>query len=335
MHYPLLDIYRYLAALIVCLSHYIFYWNKSEYFEFTSILGVELFFVLSGFVLAPQIFRLESNLKKNLKVFLIRRWIRTIPPYIIALMCAAIFFGYGDYINLIKYITYTQNVISDDAIPNFFSVAWSLSVEEWFYIFLPFSIMITSKIKYKVFKLDILTICILTILILNIIRVFYNNEQLNWGEDIRRSVIFRLDTLCFGVIAYSLKDKLRAKYLYIFFVIFSLFIIYLIFNPLLLAINILVQNIFLPFCSLCFATLLILLTRFPQPKNNTKIIGMYGANISYSMYLFHVFFIHLTQNLFQNILFSLIFYIILLKIFCLIFFIYFEKPLLKSRPNYI
>ena len=40
---------------------------------------------------------------------------------------------------------------------------------------------------------------------------------------------------------------------------------------------------------------------------------MYGANISYSMYLFHVFFIHLTQNLFQNILFSLISLFIELK----------------------
>ena len=70
MHYPLLDIYRYFAALIVCISHHIIYWNKSEYFEFTSILGVELFFVLSGFVLAPQLLRLEKSSIKNFKIFL-------------------------------------------------------------------------------------------------------------------------------------------------------------------------------------------------------------------------------------------------------------------------
>ena len=61
MHYPLLNIYRYFAALIVCISHFIFNWNKSIYFEFTSILGVELFFILSGFVLAPQILKVEKN----------------------------------------------------------------------------------------------------------------------------------------------------------------------------------------------------------------------------------------------------------------------------------
>ena len=72
MHYPLLNIYRYFAALIVCISHYILHWNKSVYFEFTAILGVELFFILSGFVLAPQILRLEKNPRKNLKTFLLR-----------------------------------------------------------------------------------------------------------------------------------------------------------------------------------------------------------------------------------------------------------------------
>ena len=63
MYYHLLNIYRYFAALIVCVSHFIFNWNNSIYFEFTSILGVELFFVLSGFVLTPQILRLEKNQK--------------------------------------------------------------------------------------------------------------------------------------------------------------------------------------------------------------------------------------------------------------------------------
>ena len=58
MRYSLLDFYRYFAALTVCVSHFIFNYNKSLHFEFTSILGVELFFILSGFVLAPQILKL-------------------------------------------------------------------------------------------------------------------------------------------------------------------------------------------------------------------------------------------------------------------------------------
>jgi len=63
-------------------------------------------------------------------------------------------------------------------------------------------------------------------------------------------------------------------------------------------------------------------------------IGNFGANISYSMYLFHIFFIPLTLNLFNNLTLSLLIYIISLKLFCWAFFNYFEKPLLESRPSY-
>ena len=110
MHYLFLDFYRYLAALIVSISHFFIYWNKSDFFEFTSILGVELFFVLSGFVLASQLLKLEADPKRNLKIFLFRRWIRTVPPYLVALICAAIVFDYGDKLNFLKFLTYTQNI---------------------------------------------------------------------------------------------------------------------------------------------------------------------------------------------------------------------------------
>jgi len=314
MHYPLLNIYRYFASLIVCISHYILYWNKSAYFEFTSILGVELFFILSGFVLAPQILRLEKNLKKNLKIFLLRRWIRTIPPYLVALICATILFDYGDIFNLLKFLTYTQNILGDTSSPNFFSVAWSLSVEEWFYIFLPLSILLTTQCKIKYLKLNVLSICIVTILLLNLIRFYYNGEEINWGEDIRRSVLLRLDSLCFGIVAYILKDRLRKEYviLCIICTIFPLF--YFLTDPLLISKSILAQNFFLPLCCICFSSILIILTYSQNSSSLVKKVGTFGANISYSMYLFHIFFMPLTFGLYNNPALSLLIYIISLNI---------------------
>lgn len=334
MHYPLLDIYRYFAALIVCISHYILYWNNSIHFEFTSILGVELFFILSGFVLAPQILRLEKDPIKNLKIFLLRRWIRTVPPYIVALVCAAILFGYGSTLNFLKFLTYTQNIFGDNSLPNFFSVAWSLSVEEWFYIFLPLVILLISQTKKKYFKSNVLSICVITIVSLNLIRLYYNNDGINWGEDIRRSVILRIDSLCFGVLAYILKDKLKKKYI-IFGIIFTILpLLYFLIEPLLLSRSIIAQNLFLPLCSICFSSILIILTYVHTTESLFNKVGTFGANISYSMYLFHIFFIPLTLNLFNNIFFSLLIYIIFLKLFCWAFFNFFEKPLLESRPKY-
>ena len=334
MHYPLLNIYRYFAASIVCISHYILYWNESEYFEFTSILGVELFFILSGFVLTPQILRLEKNPKKNLKIFLFRRWIRTIPPYLVALICASILFGYGDILNLLKFLTYTQNILGDNSSPNFFSVAWSLSVEEWFYIFLPLSILLITQVKIKHFKINVLGICVIIILVLNLIRFYYNNEGINWGEDIRRSVIFRLDSLCFGIGAYILKDRLKKEYVILCIICTVPLLLYFLKEPLLISKSVFAQNIFLPLCCISFSSILIILTYKQTSSFFIKKVGIFGANISYSMYLFHIFFIPLTINLFNNAFISFLTYIISLKFFCWVFFNYFEKPLLKTRPNY-
>ena len=333
MHYPLLDIYRYFAALIVSVSHFFIYSNKSEYFEFTSILGVELFFVLSGFVLAPQLLKLEKSSKKNFKVFLFRRWIRTIPPYIVALICAAIFFGYGDILNFFKFLTYTQNILSDNVVPNFFNVAWSLSVEEWFYIFLPMAIFITTKIKNL--KFNTLGICIITILFLNLFRFYYNNEEIHWGEDIRRSVVLRLDSLCFGVVAYILKDKLKLKYLISFAFLTTVPLFYFLAEPLSVSQSIFLQNLFIPLCSLCFSSILIILTYVNSLSIIVEKVGAFGANISYSMYLFHIFFIPISINFFNNLTLSFITYIISLKLFCWFFFIFFEKPILELRPKYL
>ena len=334
MHYFLLDVYRYFAALIVSVSHFIYNYNKSLHFEFTSILGVELFFILSGFVLAPQLLKLQDNVSKNLRVFLLRRWIRTVPPYLVALFFAAFLFGFGDYINLLRFLTYTQNLLSDTPSLNFFSVAWSLSVEEWFYIILPLLILTSSYLKDKIIKLDVLTICLIIIIALNIFRFFYNSESIDWGEDIRRSVILRIDSICFGVVAFILKEKISKIFLLIIFIFCFILLFFYLIDPSVLLNYKLSQNFFLPICAVCFSSLLILFTFKDTNSLKIKKISSLGANLSYSMYLFHIFFIPITINLFNNIIFALIAYLLLLKLFCFFFFISFEKPLLKSRPRY-
>ena len=335
MHYLFLDFYRYLAALIVSISHFFIYWNNSNFFELTSILGVELFFVLSEFVLASQLLKLEADPKRNLKIFLFRRWIRTVPPYLVALICAAIVFDYGDKLNFLKFLTYTQNILSDNSNPNFFSVAWSLSVEEWFYIFLPLLILIGTKIKLRILKFNTINICILIIIFLNLFRLYYNNEDLNWGEDVRRSVLLRLDSLCFGVIAFTLKDKIKLKYIYFLLFLTMIPLFYFLIKPLLINESLFFKNLFMPLCSICFSSILIILTHINFNSKIIKKISFNGASISYSMYLFHIFFIPITVNLFDNIILSLLSYMLFLKLFCWIFFRIFEKPLLESRPNYI
>ena len=87
-----LDLFRGLAGYGVAICHYFYYLYNFTSFQFYSIFFVELFFVLSGFVLFPQLQKVYNNLK-NTKIFFIRRWLRTIPPYVIALICYSILFN--------------------------------------------------------------------------------------------------------------------------------------------------------------------------------------------------------------------------------------------------
>ena len=330
MNYTLLDLYRYFASLLVCIAHFFYSTNSSSLSELLSIIGVELFFVLSGFVLTLQIKKVNEDPKKNLKIFFYRRWLRTIPPYIIALTFAALFFGYGNFFNFLKFITYTQNFFSDNSIPNFFPIAWSLSVEEWFYVLIPLLIVLSRYLKVKSHQ-RITFICILIITTLMAVKIYYCLNSINWGEEIRRSVILRLDSLCWGILAYQFKDKivnfLNAIILVIFFVPLSIIFI----DPNLLVKNIFFQILFFLSCSVSFSCILIFFSKFSFKNKIFINYSKYLANISYSMYLFHIFFI----TIFNNYSFlSFILYFISLTVFCSLFYVFFERVILNLRPKY-
>ena len=86
-----LDFLRGVAAFAVAIPHYLTANAPFQPFaESFAIAGVEVFFVLSGFVLAPQIVDwVVDKPWRNLGVFLVRRWMRTIPPYVVALVVIA------------------------------------------------------------------------------------------------------------------------------------------------------------------------------------------------------------------------------------------------------
>jgi peptidoglycan/LPS O-acetylase OafA/YrhL len=331
MHYWALDFYRFFAAFVVSTTHFFIAINSSEILEYTATLGVDLFFVLSGFVLAPQLLRVQDSPDKHIKIFLIRRWMRTIPPYLFALTCAALLFGYGDALNFIKFLTYTQNFIADSSNPNFFPVAWSLSVEEWFYVFAPLLILVISKI-YKN-EANLLFIGLTIIILMTFIRLGLN-DGLNWGEDVRRSVLMRFDAIFFGVIAYLLVNKVKMKYLIFVFTVSLIFLLFTGTNPILLSNSILLQNLFLPISSLFFSSIILFLTFIEIKSKKTKKIAKFCADVSYSMYLFHLFFIYFIGDFANNISLSFLVYISSLMSFCYLFFVLVEKPILDARPKF-
>ena len=96
-------------------------------------LGVDLFFVLSGFLISRQLVSLPNARPGP---FWVRRWTRTLPLYFVVLFVYAVIkprvFGFpftGDW----RFIFFLQNFGN---IPDFVQ-SWSLCIEEQFYVFFP------------------------------------------------------------------------------------------------------------------------------------------------------------------------------------------------------
>jgi peptidoglycan/LPS O-acetylase OafA/YrhL len=98
--------------------------------------GVDLFFVLSGWLIGTLYWKeLKRFENVSLLRFWFRRWARTIPPYLVVLLLAwlAVYVARREPFDW-RYLLFIQNY--SQQLP-FFSVSWSLCVEEHFYVFLP------------------------------------------------------------------------------------------------------------------------------------------------------------------------------------------------------
>lgn len=330
-YYPLLDLYRYLAALTVALAHFYLQTQYEIAIEFVAIIGVELFFVLSGFVLAPQLQIIaKSRQLSNYFIFLKRRWLRTIPSYLIALSAVLFLSDNIPGSLIIKFITYTQNFLRDSQENNVYSIAWSLSIEEWFYIIFPSLVLIGLKFGINgrnvliMVSLMIITVCFF-------IRFFLHDDPLLWGQDFRRTVIFRLDCIAFGIILFFLKSKSVIHSVTGFLVSLIPFI-WIVQNLDSFQNSTLLQNLFFIICPICFSFLILLLIQLEVNLFFARTLS-HLASASYPIYLFHLFFIPLFSTE-QFYAMPTIYFVAGITIFGIIFHQGFEKYVLMLRPKY-
>jgi peptidoglycan/LPS O-acetylase OafA/YrhL len=115
--------------------------------------GVDLFFVLSGFLIARQLFQQIKNRDKNwLGPFFIKRILRIFPVYFTVVAIYFIFPGFRERESLPalwKFLTFTQNIGLDPGINGTFSHAWSLCVEEQFYLLFPLLLLLSIYLKIE------------------------------------------------------------------------------------------------------------------------------------------------------------------------------------------
>lgn len=178
VYFKNLDALRFIAAFSVIIFHYSadikgLYPNLAVHNSFSFLfsiaekgsLGVNFFFVLSGFLITYLIFQERKNSGKfSLKKFLIRRTLRIWPLYFIVIIIGFILFpmiisGYETAHNPWMYVGFLANFDEinnglNDSV-NFLTSPWSVAVEEQFYLFWGFLITVLFALKKFSFPLVI------------------------------------------------------------------------------------------------------------------------------------------------------------------------------------
>lgn len=296
-----LDLMRALAIVLVLLSHGAFLLEGTifEGFPYVRIMdGVDLFFVLSGFLIGGILLK-EFNRNMafefpSLLRFWIRRWFRTLPNYYLILLVniALVYFGIvQEELTMFnwKFLLFAHNLV--DGFYGFFWESWSLSVEEWFYLIFPLMSLFVLKFVRPMQTYFLLTIAMI-LLPLYLRHIAYDPGLDDFWFDVnrRKVVIFRLDSIAFGLLAawiYHYFSKFWKKIAIPAFAL-GLFLI--------LAINMMDRpstgyfvQVFLfsvtPFAAMLF---LPLLSGWQSWKNPIAKGISYISRISYSMYLINL-----------------------------------------------
>lgn len=139
-----LDVLRSAAILLVMSAHWsnnISAWIRASpppRIFFAGGLGVSMFFALSGFLIGRILIEQGRNAPtlQNLRIFLVRRWMRTLPLYFIMLAVLLVLVPPPELPlrYALKYATLTQNLWKPLPPGWWFAVSWSLAIEEWFYL---------------------------------------------------------------------------------------------------------------------------------------------------------------------------------------------------------
>ena len=161
-----LDTLRALAIVLVFAYHYMVFVSGEPTFGWASSVGwvgVDLFFVLSGYLIGNQLFSgLAQGRQLSLATFYARRALRTWPVFWVVLAAyflLASVMGGRPPPPLWKFLTFTQNYQLQPGTA--FSHAWSLCIEEQFYLVLPLTVWVAMRVGTRRYQAWLLLLALL------------------------------------------------------------------------------------------------------------------------------------------------------------------------------
>jgi len=170
-YFPQLTGVRAIAALMVYIHHFNpiteKYFGKYLHNFFREFhIGVTLFFVLSGFLIAYRYMEMNNF---NFKKYMVNRIARIYPMYFILTTVTFYLYGYtndrNDLINYILNISLLKGFFNSFKFSGI-AQGWSLTVEETFYILAPLTFMLIKRKTIYLFLLPIVTISFGVVLVI-------------------------------------------------------------------------------------------------------------------------------------------------------------------------
>ena len=352
------------AILFVVCSHALWVFPSSDgsfasLLRLSGVMGVEIFFVLSGFLIGRILFRIFTNegfKTKHLTYFLIRRWFRTLPNYYLVLLiniALVVLIGRELPETLPLYFGFLQNFSFGMDI--FFTESWSLPIEEFAYVIGPLLFYLVLLPKWKISKKKLFFwVTLVIILFFSVTKVWYNhqtgaNTLDYWNINLKAVVLYRIDAIYYGVMAAYIA-MVNVDFWKKYTVPFLLFG-----GVLFIGIHLIIGSfgidthshpfffnvLYLPLCSLSIVLSLPFFSRLKRAPSVLLKPITFVSLISYSMYLLHYSIVlqlmrYITTleeyTIFQKWIFSITYLFVTILLAYILYHVY-EKPMMDIRDR--
>ena len=291
---PQLDGLRGLAILLVITFHY---FGSIKIFSL-GWTGVDLFFVLSGYLITSRIFFLKKE-KNFFSSFYTNRALRILPVYFATLL---IFFTAINIIspnknfevfkyyhsNWWSFLLFFQNwtFISQMPVPDHLLHFWTLAVEEQFYLIWPIFLFIFLNSK----RLYLIMMLVLVIVIIFRCTLYLQYPDLSDYQHYFYNTFCRMDSFIIGGMLFLLQQKRNLKKFEIYLFIPLIFLVAGLYFTNTKQANLFMSTLGYTFLAILFAGIINFITLNPESTLSRffkfKWLKFTGK-ISYGLYIFH------------------------------------------------